>query len=290
LRLDLDLDGAEDHARIQNRLGRIVGPFGVFQAIADAVKMLVKEISSPTERISRSSTRADPHAAALLWAVIPFGRGMTAADLNVGVLYIVAIGSITTVSVLMAGWSSNNKYALVGAFRSVAQLLSYEVPMVLSIAAVALFVGSMRMGDVVEAQVLPFLIVMPATFVVYLLSGIAEMGRSPFDLLEAESEIVAGYFVEYSGLKFGWFYIAEYGNLFAISAIATTLFLGGWRGPGVSAVPALGPFYFIAKTVAVVFLLMWIRGTWPRIRIDQMLDLPGKCSCPSRWPTCSGSR
>jgi NADH-quinone oxidoreductase subunit H len=271
-------------ARIQNRLGpNRVGPFGVFQAIADAVKMLVKEDIVPDgadKPVFNLAPILIAAGAALLWAVIPFGRGMTAADLNVGVLYIVAIGSITTVSVLMAGWSSNNKYALVGAFRSVAQLLSYEVPMVLSIAAVALFVGSMRMGDVVEAQVLPFLIVMPATFVVYLLSGIAETGRSPFDLLEAESEIVAGYFVEYSGLKFGWFYIAEYGNLFAISAIATTLFLGGWRGPGVSAVPALGPFYFIAKTVAVVFLLMWIRGTWPRIRIDQMLDLAWKVLVP----------
>jgi NADH-quinone oxidoreductase subunit H len=271
-------------ARIQNRLGpNRVGPFGVFQAIADAVKMLVKEDIVPDgadKPVFNLAPILIAASAALLWAVIPFGRGMTAADLNVGVLYIVAIGSITTVSVLMAGWSSNNKYALVGAFRSVAQLLSYEVPMVLSIAAVALFVGSMRMGDVVEAQVLPFLIVMPATFVVYLLSGIAETGRSPFDLLEAESEIVAGYFVEYSGLKFGWFYIAEYGNLFAISAIATTLFLGGWRGPGVSAVPALGPFYFIAKTVAVVFLLMWIRGTWPRIRIDQMLDLAWKVLVP----------
>jgi NADH-quinone oxidoreductase subunit H len=271
-------------ARIQNRLGpNRVGPFGIFQAIADAVKMLIKEDIVPDgadKPVFNLAPILIAAGAALLWAVIPFGRGMTAADLSVGVLYIIAVGSITTISVLMAGWSSNNKYALVGAFRSVAQLLSYEVPMVLSIAAVALFVGSMRMGDVVEAQVLPFLFVMPATFVVYLLSGIAETGRTPFDLLEAESEIVAGYFVEYSGLKFGWFYIAEYGNLFAISAITTTLFLGGWRGPGVSAVPALGPFYFIAKTVAVVFLLMWIRGTWPRIRIDQMMDLAWKVLVP----------
>jgi NADH-quinone oxidoreductase subunit H len=271
-------------ARIQNRLGpNRVGPFGVFQAIADAVKMLIKEDIVPDgadKPVFNLAPILIAAAAALLWAVIPFGPGMAAADLNIGVLYIIAVGSITTISVLMAGWSSNNKYALVGAFRSVAQLLSYEVPMVLSIAAVTLVVGSMRMGDVVRAQVLPFLLIMPATFVVYLLSGIAETGRSPFDLLEAESEIVAGYFVEYSVLKFGWFYIAEYGNLFAISAITTTLFLGGWRGPGVSAVPALGPFYFIAKTVAVIFLLMWIRGTWPRVRIDQMLGLAWKVLVP----------
>jgi len=270
--------------RIQNRIGpNRVGPFGIFQAFADAVKMLVKEDVIPTDA-DRPVFNLAPiliaAGAALLWAVIPFGRGMAAADLNVGVLYIIAIGSMTMIAMLMAGWSSNNKYALIGAFRAVAQLLSYEVPMVLSIATVALVVGSMRMGAVVEAQVVPFVVVLPATFVVYLMAGIAETGRSPFDLLEAESEIVAGYFVEYSGLKFGWFYIAEYGNLFAISAIVTTLFLGGWRGPGVSAVPALGPFYFIAKIVAVVFLMMWIRGTWPRVRIDQMLGLAWKVLVP----------
>jgi NADH-quinone oxidoreductase subunit H len=270
--------------RIQNRLGpNRVGPYGIFQAFADAVKMLVKEDIVPTgadRPVFNLAPILIAAAAALLWAVIPFGRGMAAADLNIGVLYVIAIGSMTMVAVLMAGWSSNNKYAMVGAFRAVAQLLSYEVPMVLSIATVALVVGSMRMGAVVEAQVVPFMVVLPAAFVVYMLAGIAETGRSPFDLLEAESEIVAGYFVEYSGLKFGWFYIAEYGNLFAISAIATTLFLGGWRGPGASVVPALGPFYFIAKIVAVVFVLMWIRGTWPRVRIDQMLSLAWKVLVP----------
>lgn len=152
--------------------------------------------------------------------------------------------------------------------------------MVLSIAAVTLFVGSMRMGTIVEAQSVPFLLVLPAAFIVYLLSAIAETGRSPFDLLEAESEIVAGHFIEYSGLKFGWFYIAEYGNTLAIAAIATTLFLGGWRGPWVSQAPVLGPFYFALKTIVIVFVVMWIRGTWPRIRIDQMLGLAWKVLVP----------
>jgi NADH-quinone oxidoreductase subunit H len=270
--------------RIQNRLGpNRVGPFGIFQAIADAVKMLIKEDIIP-EGADRPVFNLAPiliaAAAALLWAVMPFGRNMIAVDLNIGLLYIIAVGSMTTVAVLMAGWASNNKYALLGAFRGVAQLLSYEVPMVLSIAVVTLVVGSMRMGAVVEAQVVPFVLILPATFIVYLLSAIAETGRSPFDLLEAESEIVAGYFIEYSGLKFGWFYIAEYGNLFAVSAIATALFLGGWRGPGVESAPALGPFYFISKTIAVVFLLMWIRGTWPRIRMDQMLGFAWKVLVP----------
>jgi len=163
----------------------------------------------------------------------------------------------------------------------VAQLLSYEIPMVLSMATVVLVVGTMKMGGIVEAQLVPFVLVLPLAFIVYLLAATAETGRAPFDLLEADSEIVAGYFIEYSGLKFGWFYIAEYGNLLAVSAIATTLFLGGWRGPFVSAIPALGPCYFIAKTVVVIFILMWIRGTWPRFRIDQMLGFAWKVLVPA---------
>jgi NADH-quinone oxidoreductase subunit H len=271
--------------RIQNRIGpNRVGPWGVFQALADAVKMLIKEDIIPSgadKPVFNLAPILIFFAAALLWAVIPFGPKQVAADLNVAVLYVIAVGSITTISVLMAGFSSDNKYALVGAFRSVAQLLSYEIPMVLSIAAVTLLVGSMRMGTIVEAQTIPFALVLPATFIVYMLSAIAETGRSPFDLLEAESEIVAGFFIEYSGLKFGWFYIAEYGNTLAIAAIATTLFLGGWRGPWVSEVPVLGPLYFALKTVAIVFVIMWIRGTWPRFRIDQMLDLAWKVLVPA---------
>jgi NADH-quinone oxidoreductase subunit H len=271
--------------RIQNRIGpNRVGPWGIFQAIADAVKMLIKEDIIP-DNADRPLFNLAPIlifvGAALLWAVIPFGRLMIGQDLSIGALYVIAIGSITTVAVLMAGWSSNNKYALVGAFRVVAQLLSYEIPMVLSIAAVVLVVGSMKMGQIVEAQTVPFILVLPLSFVVYLLAATAETGRAPFDLLEADSEIVAGYFIEYSGLKFGWFYIAEYGNLLAVSAITTTLFLGGWRGPFVGAVPALGPLYFVIKTVVVIFILMWIRGTWPRFRIDQMLGFAWKTLVPA---------
>jgi len=271
--------------RIQNRIGpNRVGPWGIFQAIADAVKMLIKEDIIP-DRADRPVFNLAPiliaGAAGLLWAVMPFGRRMIGADLNVGVLYIVAVGSITTVAVIMAGWASNNKFALIGAFRVVAQLLSYEVPMILSIATVVLLAGTMRMMGIVEAQVIPFIFILPVAFIGYFLAAAAEVGRAPFDLLEADSEIVAGYFVEYSGLKFGWFYIAEYGNLFAVSAITATLFLGGWRGPFANAVPALGPLYFIIKTILVVFLLMWIRGTWPRFRIDQMLAFAWKVLVPA---------
>jgi len=271
-------------ARIQNRIGpNRVGPWGIFQAIPDAVKLLTKEDIVPANAdkpVFNIAPLLIFAGAALLWAVIPFGRGMIGQDLNVGVLYLVAVGSISTIAVIMAGWSSNNKFALIGAFRIVAQLLSYEIPMVLAIAAVVLLVGTMKMSQIVELQTVPFILVLPAAFIAYILAAAAETGRAPFDLLEADSEIVAGYFIEYSGLKFGWFYIAEYGNLLAVSAIATTLFLGGWRGPFAGQIPALGPFYFIAKTVLIVFLLMWIRGTWPRFRIDQMLALAWKVLVP----------
>ncbi len=271
-------------ARIQNRIGpNRVGPWGIFQAIPDAIKLLTKEDIVP-ERADKPVFNLAPLlifvGAALLWAVIPFGRGVIGQDLNVGVLYLVAVGSISTIAIIMAGWSSNNKFALVGAFRIVAQLLSYEVPMVLAMTAVVVLVGTMKMGAIVELQTIPFGLVLPVAFITYILAAAAETGRAPFDLVEADSEIVAGYFIEYSGLKFGWFYIAEYGNLLAVSAIATTLFLGGWRGPFADQWPVLGPLYFSIKTILIVFLLMWIRGTWPRFRIDQMLALAWKVLVP----------
>ncbi len=271
--------------RIQNRPGpNRVGPRGIFQPIADAVKMFIKEDIIP-DRADRPVFNLAPilifAGAGLLWAVIPFGRRMIGQDLNIGVLYVVAVGSITTLALLMAGWSSNNKYALLGGFRAVAQLLSYEVPMVLAIASVVLLAGTMRMGQIVESQSVPFGLLLPVAALTYFLAATAENGRAPFDLLEADSELVAGYMVEYSGLKFGWFYIAEYSNLFAVSSIMTTLFLGGWQGPFVSAVPALGPLYFIVKVVLVVFVMMWVRGTWPRFRIDQMLAFAWKVLVPS---------
>lgn len=271
-------------ARIQNRVGpNRVGPWGIFQAIPDAIKLLTKEDIIP-DKADKPIFNIAPVlifvGAALLWTVIPFGRGLIGQDLNIGVLYLVAIGSISTIAVIMAGWSSNNKFALVGAFRIVAQLLSYEIPMVLAMGAVVLLVGTMKMGEIVELQTVPFALILPVAFVTYILAAAAETGRAPFDLVEADSEIVAGYFIEYSGLKFGWFYIAEYGNLLAVSAIASTLFLGGWRGPFAGAAPILGPLYFSIKTVLIVFLLMWIRGTWPRFRIDQMLALAWKVLVP----------
>ena len=266
-------------ARIADRIGpNRWGPFGLLQPFADAIKMLIKEDIVPA-KADRWLFNLAPVVimipALLIYAVIPFGDGMYATDLNIGILYMVALGSITMLAMLMAGWSSDNKYALLGAFRSVAQLVSYEVPMVLVIVSVVMLTGSLSMVKIVENQNIPYILLMPVAFVVYLCCAAAEVGRSPFDLLEADSEIVAGYFIEYSGMKFAMFFLAEYINLFAVSAICTTLFLGGWKGP------VLPPYiWFLIKCFAVIFVLMWFRGTWPRFRIDQMLDLAWKVLVP----------
>jgi NADH-quinone oxidoreductase subunit H len=266
-------------ARIADRIGpNRWGPFGLLQPIADAVKMLIKEDITPSGA-DRGLFNLAPILimipALLVYAVLPFGAGMVATDLNIGILYVIALGSIAMLSMLMAGWGSDNKYALLGSFRAVAQLVSYEVPMVLVVAAVILLTGSMSMVKIVENQHVPYIILMPVGFLIYLLAAAAEVGRSPFDLLEADSEIVAGYFIEYSGMKFALFFLAEYINLFAVSAVCTTLFLGGWKGP------ILPPYiWFIIKCYAIIFTLMWFRGTFPRFRIDQMLDLAWKVMVP----------
>ncbi len=266
-------------ARIADRIGpNRQGPFGLIQPFADAIKMLIKEDITPTTAdywLFNLAPIIIMAPALLVYAVIPFGPRMFLTDLNVGILYMVALGSITGLSMLVAGWGSDNKYALLGAFRSVAQLVSYEVPMVLVIVSVAMMVGSLSMVKIVANQDIPFALLMPVAFAIYLTCAAAEAGRSPFDLLEGESEIVAGYFIEYSGMKFAMFYLAEYINLFTVSAICTTLFLGGWKGP------ILPPYlWFLIKTFAVIFTLMWIRGTWPRFRIDQMLDVAWKVLVP----------
>jgi NADH-quinone oxidoreductase subunit H len=176
---------------------------------------------------------------------------------------------------MTAGWSSNNKYGLLGAFRVVAQLVSYEIPMVLAMASVVLLTGSMSLVDIVRSQSIPNAIILPVAFFIYMAAGMAELGRSPFDLLEADSEIVAGYFIEYSGMKFALFFLAEYINMFAIAAIATTLFLGGWRWP---ILPSW--LWFFIKTFAVIFVFIWARGSWPRFRIDHMLNFAWKFLVP----------
>ncbi|MDH7485180.1 MAG: NADH-quinone oxidoreductase subunit NuoH [Anaerolineae bacterium] len=278
-------------SRLQDRIGpNRVGPWGLLQTVADALKLLTKEDIIP-EGAEKVSFNLAPilvvFPTIMVLGVIPFSRGIIGADLNIGVLYIVALGSIGVMATLMAGWSSNNKYALLGGFRVVAQLLSYEVPMVLAMLSAVLLAGTMSMQGLVEAQGGGFLnipywriFVIPLGFLIYFIAALAELERTPFDLLEAESEIVAGFFIEYSGMKFAWFFLASYINTILLGAIAATLFLGGWQGPFVEHVPVLGVFYFAGKTLLMTILIFWIRGTFPRLRIDQLMGLAWKILVP----------
>jgi NADH-quinone oxidoreductase subunit H len=211
----------------------------------------------------------------LIFAVVPFQDGALLADLNIGILYVVAISSISTVGIFMAGWGSSNKYSLLGAMRSVAAVVSYEIPLVLSIVGVVMIAGSLSLNQIVLAQDIPFILLQPLAFLIFFIGGCAEINRSPFDLMEADSEIVAGFHTEYSGMKFALFYLAEYGEAMVISAIITTLFLGGWRGP------VLPPWlWFVAKVFAVFFVMVWTRTTLPRVRIDQLMALAWKFLFP----------
>ncbi|MDX1435834.1 MAG: NADH-quinone oxidoreductase subunit NuoH [Anaerolineales bacterium] len=271
-------------ARIQDRVGpNRVGPFGLLQPVADIVKLILKEDITP-EGADRTIFNFAPilvtGSVLLLWAVIPFAPQIIGADLNVGVLYIVAIGGLGTLGIIMAGWSSNNKYALLGAFRSVAQLISYEVPLILVLLVPVILSRSMGMNSIVAAQDVWFVVYSPLAAIIFLVASIAEIGRTPFDLLEAESEIVAGYHIEYSGMKFGLFLAAELIHALLIAALTATLFLGGWRGPFVESVPYLGVLWFILKTAVIYFIIVWVRGTLPRVRIDHMLDFNWKMLVP----------
>ena len=279
-------------ARIQDRIGpNRAGPFGLLQAVADMIKMFVKEDITPA-RADRIVYNVAPAlsviSAIMVFAVVPFAPGFVGADLNVALLYIIAMGGIGTLSVLMAGWASNNKYALLGAFRVVAMMLTYEIPMVLVLGVVALVAGSLSMDAIVRAQSsMWYAVSLPLAFFIFFFAGLAETGRSPFDLIEAESELIAGFHTEYSGMKFGLFMIGEYVHMFALSFFSAVLFLGGWQIPfiDVAAIPGpIGPILgFISVVVKVflfVFIMMWFRGTLPRFRIDQLLDFGWKFLVP----------
>ncbi|RMF46674.1 MAG: NADH-quinone oxidoreductase subunit NuoH [Anaerolineae bacterium] len=271
-------------ARFQQRLGpNRVGPWGLFQTFADMVKIFTKEHITPKGVdvvVYNMAPLLSVAAVILLWAVIPFTPKAIGADLNVGVLYLVAVGALGTLAILMAGWSSNNKYALLGAFRTVAQMVSYEVPMVLALLVPVLLSGTMGVNGIIKAQSVVFFVVSPLAALLFFISSLAEIGRTPFDLLEGESEIVAGYHIEYSGLKFGMFFVGEFLHAFTISALFAALFLGGWRGWGAEQVPILGFVYFMLKTFAAYFVVMWVRGTLPRVRIDHMLNFNWKFLTP----------
>jgi len=279
-------------ARMQDRPGpNRAWPYGLSQAFADAIKMLTKEMILPRHADRLIYTTAPiliVIPALMIYAVLPFGPQaadaelqLGAANLNVGVLYFVALGSVASIAILMAGWGSNNKFALLGAFRVVNQLIAYEVPMILSLLAVVVLTGTMATQRIVEVQSIPYLIVMPIAALTFLASAMAELNRSPFDLLEAESELVAGYQVEYGGMKFAMFYIAEYVNILSTSILFSALFLGGYKFFGLEdAAPVLAPFIVLGKAVSVFFIMLWTRGTFPRIRLDQLVGLAWKFLVP----------
>jgi NADH-quinone oxidoreductase subunit H len=272
-------------ARMQDRPGpNRVWPYGLLQALADAIKMLTKEDVTP-RKADRALHMLAPLVVAipalLVFAVLPWGPGLIGADLNVGVLYIVAIGTIHVLSVVIAGWGSNNKFALLSAFRVVNQLLAYEIPMVLCILAVILFAKTMSTQGIVEAQTVPYFVTMPVAGLVFLVCALAEANRSPVDLIEADSEMVAGYMVEYSGMKFAMFFIAEYVNLFAAAILVSTLFLGGWKFFGLeNLAPVFTPMIVFFKAVFVVFLMLWFRATFPRLRFDHLVGFAWKFLVP----------
>jgi NADH-quinone oxidoreductase subunit H len=285
-------------ARMQDRSGpNRVGPFGLLQTVADAIKLLSKEDIVPA-RVDKVIWALSPivvlAAALMAWAVIPWSPGVVPSNINVGVLFILSMGSLPVIGVVMAGWGSNNKYALLGGMRSAAQLVSYEIPGVLAALVPVMLAGTMSMTGIVEAQELPtriggihnwWFIFTPwgfVAFIIFLISGIAETNRTPFDLIEAESELAAGFHTEYSGMRFALFFLAEYANIFAVSAIGATLFMGGWAGP-IPFVPSFGPgiLFFLAKTFLLIFVFMWIRSTLPRLRYDQLMNFAWKRLLPA---------
>ena len=272
------------YARIQDRIGpNRVGPWGIFQTFPDMIKIFTKEYITPVgaDKIVYNLAPIFSVSAVLLtWAVIPFAPTIVGTDLNVGVLYLMAVGSIGALGIILAGWSSNNKYSLLGAFRSVAQVVSYEVPMILALLIPVLLGKTMGVNSLVYAQDVWFIFLSPIAALIFFISCLAETGRAPFDLLEAESELVAGYQTEYSGLKFGMFYVGEFLHAFTISALMATLFLGGWRGPWAEQVPILGVAWFFIKAFLVYFVVVLIRISMPRLRIDQMLNFNWKFLTP----------
>jgi len=263
--------------RIQDRFGpNRAGPYGIFQSFADMIKIFTKEYVTPLGAEKGLYNIAPVLAMAsvlAIWAVFPFAVNVIGADIHVGVLYIVAVGAFGILAILMAGWSSNNKYALLGASRSVAMLISYEIPMIVALLVPVLLSHSMKLSVIVETQKPWFIFVAPLAALIFAISSMAEIGKAPFDLLEAESELVAGYHTEYSGMKFGMFYVAEFLHQFTVGALITIFFLGGWTGPMAVRWPILGVIYFYSKSFFIYLVISWIRLTLPRIRIDEMLNL-----------------
>jgi len=281
-------------ARMQNRIGpNRAGPQGLLQPIADAVKLIFKEELTPAKTFKVVFFLAPILTVVpslIIAAVIPwgtsfqlFGRTITlyVADINVGVLYLMSIASIAVYGIVLAGWSSNNKYAMLGGMRSSAQMISYELALGLSFVTAILLANSMRMIDIVEAQSpVWFAVIQPVGALIFWIATLAEVNRSPFDMPEAEQELTAGYHAEYSGMKFALFFMAEYQKMIVICAILATLFFGGYRGPFVDQFWFLGPIYMFIKIFILLFFMIWVRATWPRIRYDRLMSFGWKVLVP----------
>ncbi len=279
--------------RIQNRYGpNRVGPYGILQPAADGIKALIKE-----DLVPRAADKFVHFIAPLVLvapvfvalAVVPVGRNMVAIDMDGGVLFFFAVGAATELAVFMAGWSSRNKYSLLGAMRAIAQMISYEVPLILSAVTVIMMVGSLSTVKIVEAQAgysgwLPdWYVFTPwgfAGFILFMIAAMAESNRSPFDLPEGESEIIAGYYIEYSGFKFALFFLGEYIGMFAISGLGITLFLGGWHAPFAFLTWVPSYVWFFGKLIALIAGFIWVRGTLPRLRMDQLMNFAWKFMLP----------
>ena len=281
----------------QCRLGPTrVGPFGLLQSVADMIKILLKEIIQLRKvdlQLFRLASFLVLVASLCAFGAIPFDKGLHAIDFNIGVFYLLAVSSLGVVGIMLAGWSSNSKYTMIGAMRSGAQLISYELSVGLSLMTVVILSGTMQLSEIVEQQATGWFIFkggIPAmiAFVVYLIAGHAETNRGPFDLPEAESELTAGYHTEYSGISFGFFYLAEYMNMFIIAAIASTMFLGGWQPLHIAGFDGFNNImnyippavWFMGKTFFCVFMALWVRWSFPRLRIDQLLKLEWKILMP----------
>lgn len=271
-------------ARFQDRLGpNRLGPFGLIQPLADVIKLLIKEDITPigADRVVYNIAPILALATVLvLWSVIPLSPTVLGADINVGVLFIIAAGAIGTLGIIMAGWASNNKYALIGAFRMVAEIVAYEVPMVIALMVPVILARSMSIGEIVQRQTIWYIVLAPVAALVFLITAIAELGRAPFDLSEAESEIVAGFHIEYTGMKFGMFYAGELLHALTMGALFASFFLGGWRGPFAEQVPILGVFYLFLKAFFIYWVIMWVKYSLPRIRIDHLMEFSWKFLTP----------
>ena len=270
---------------IQLRPGpKEVGPFGLLQTIADGLKLVGKELITPSSADWKLFIIAPVMVfmpVLIGFLVLPFGPGLIIRDMNLGLLLIFAFSSISVLAILTGGWASNNKYALLGAIRSVAQNVAYEIPLLLAAMSIVLMTNSMKLSTIVEAQgTFWFIMVQPIAGIIYLIAATAETNRAPFDIPEAESELVAGFHTEYTGMRFGLFFLAEYTNMFIVSAVATTLFFGGWQGPLGFSLGLPGVAWFLMKTYFVIFVIMWVRWTFPRLRFDQLMNFSWKVMIP----------